>query len=436
MTQGTKLKMLLAFRVANFKSIREVQTVSMTGTSLTGPHEPKPVEFAGGENGILPCAIIYGANASGKSNILSALSRMRKIVLNSQADAIVGKKLKFTPFLLGGGSEGNPTLLEVSFVRGSVRYDYGFEYDSERIAAEWLFAYPEGRRRKLFERRGLEMEFGASLRGVKKVLTSLLKEEALFLSLSLQDENSELRDVGEFFREVSIIEEISVPSPQINAVLTHGDLDARSIDFLEALGTGVCTYKIESKETDDEQLGLLGAVFKAIASQQNKEFTGSELELFKKQNEIQLGHRSNSDEVVYFTVDLESAGTRRLLLVLNSVFTALDRGTVMVIDEIDASLHTRAVESLIRLFLDPSLNRKGAQLVASTHDTNMLGSEILRRDEVWFSSKSSNGASIYYSLAEVQVRKDELFEKSYLSGRYGAIPPRPFLRSFERERKV
>jgi AAA15 family ATPase/GTPase len=132
---------------------------------------------------------------------------------------------------------------------------------------------------------------------------------------------------------------------------------------------------------------------------------------------------SATDDVVYFGGESESAGTRRLLLLLNGVFKVLDNGNAAMIDEIDASLHTHAVEAIVRLFLDPAVNRNGAQLIATTHDTNLLDPDTLRRDKIWFSEKDMHGASQYFSLAEVKRRKHEVFERSYLQGRYGAVPP-------------
>lgn len=425
--------MLLAFRVSNYRSIKDPQTLTMAGTSLSGPHRAFDIEYPGSDCGVLPCAVIYGANASGKSNLISALSKMRHIVLTSQADALIGRSLKSTPFLLDKEWAERPTTFEASFLIEGTRFDYGFDYDSRRVVAEWLFSYPEGRKRKLFERDGVDIDFGSSLKGLKRVFETLIKENALFVSLAMQDEASELKKVGDFFQSIFFVNDISVPSPQVNAMFGEKELDRRTISFLDSLGTGVCDYRFEAVDAEEDQVDFINTVMRAFASYKKIELSSEDFESMKKQNEVLLGHRTKADDMVYFQTDMESAGTRRLLVLLNGLFDALDNGNLIVVDEIDASLHTGAVESLIRLFLNDELNSRGAQLIATTHDTNMLNSEILRRDEIWFSSKSIDGSSRYYSLAEIQVRKDEAFEKSYLTGRYGAVPPKPFLSSLSRK---
>lgn len=411
--------MLLAFSVTNFKSIKETQTISMAGTSLAGPHAATHVDYPGQGAGVLPCAIIYGANASGKSNLLDAIFRMRQMVRLSQSDSQIGKKLQALPFLLDASCLEQPTTFEVSFLRELVRFDYGFTFTEERICQEWLYSYPEGRRRKLFERDGMKLDFGTGMRGAKKILESFLNEKALFLSVATQNRNSELSVVKDFFENIFAINHISVASETLAQSFLKEDVDGRTIKFLEAIGTGVCEYKMDVSEFSDEQKTVFSALGEFFA---NLKIPTPDIELLQNNYEVKLGHRSVANDVVYFGGEAESAGTRRLLLLLNGVFKVLDNGDIAMIDEIDASLHTHAVEAIVQLFLNPNINTKGAQLIATTHDTNLMNPEILRRDEIWFSEKDMQGASQYFSLAEVKRRKLEVFEKSYLQGRYGAVP--------------
>ncbi|WP_375258557.1 ATP/GTP-binding protein [Citreimonas sp.] len=414
--------MLLDFRVRNYKSIDEEQTLSMVGTSLKGPHAAIHADYPGGGAGVLPCAVIYGANASGKSNLLEALVRMSGLVELSHYDSRHAKTLKANPFRLGEKSTSEPTLLEVSFLSSGTRYDYGFEYTEDKICSEWLYNFPEGRRRKLFERQELSVSFGGALKGEKKLLQSLLKERTLFVSLSEMVEQEDLAKVVEFFQNIFASNHIFVQAASLGRHFSEREIDKRAILFLEKLGTGVCDYKFEVSDLTLEQRKLGTELMRLIASYREEELSEEDLEFDKEQYEVKLGHRALGEDLVYFGVDAESAGTRRLLLLMGRIFQVLDRGGIAVIDEIDASLHTFAVEAIIRLFADGDVNKHGAQLIATTHDTNLLNPDFLRRDEIWFVEKSPGGQSEYFSLAEIKRRKSEVFERSYLQGRYGAVP--------------
>jgi hypothetical protein len=266
----------------------------------------------------------------------------------------------------------------------------------------------------------MRLDFGPGMRGAKKILESFLDEKALFLTVATQNKNSALSIVRGFFENIFAINHISVASQILNQSFSKEEVDERSIRFLEAIGTGICEFRLDVSEYSEEQKNIVRELGHFFVT--NLKIPEAHLELDQKNYEVKLGHMSATDDVVYFGGESESAGTRRLLLLLNGVFKVLDNGNVAMIDEIDASLHTHAVEAIVRLFLDPAVNRNGAQLIATTHDTNLLDPDTLRRDEIWFSEKDMHGASQYFSLAEVKRRKHEVFEKSYLQGRYGAVP--------------
>lgn len=422
--------MLLSFSVTNFKSIKETQTLSMVGTPLRGPHQARDVNFPGGSNGVLPCALIYGANASGKSNLLDAFVRMQRLVLGSHSEAVGSRKLKFNPFLLDDYSEGEPTIFEISFLRDGVRYDYGFSFNDRGFKEESLYSYPEGRRRKLFERVGDELSFGPGMKGAKRVLAGFLRERSLFLSVATQNEHEELSAVSSFFIDIFSLNEISVASDFINYSFSDGQVDARVIKFLDLIGTGVCDYKVISSDMDEIKRRFIGDFVKLMATYADEDESFIDEKIEDKDYEVHLGHKNSALELSFFSSANESAGTRRLLLMMSAIFRVLDEGDIAVIDEIDASLHTYAVEAIVSLFTSPELNKNGAQIIATTHDTNLLNQEKMRRDEIWFCEKDKGGASEYFSLAEVKSRRGEAFEKAYLQGRYGAMPSRFSERDF------
>lgn len=416
--------MLLTLSVTNFKSIRNTETLSLVGSSLDGPHEPFDVVYPGGQHGVLPCAVIYGANASGKSNMLDAFMHLRSLVLNSHLSSKRSKGLRYQPFMLDPESTKNDTELEVSFIQGGIRYDYGLSHDAESIKTEWLYSYPEGRRRKLFEREGLVVDFGSGMKGAKKVLSSFLNETSLFLSVATQNSHQNLSAVSGFFVDIFSFNRISVASGVINRSFSDGEVDPRAIHFLEGVGSGVCDFRVDATDMSEDQKKVIEDLFKVIASHQGLDSSDDAPELSDKEYEVRLGHRSGFGPPVFFQGNQESAGTRRLLYMMNYIFEVLDKGDIAIIDEIDASLHTFAVEAILTLFLDERINKNGAQIIATTHDTNLLDPSRLRRDEIWFVEKNVEGSSEYFSLSEINARKEEAVEKAYLQGRYGATPPK------------
>lgn len=407
--------MLLTFSVTNYKSIKQTQTLSMVAGALRGPHAPIDATFPGGDYGILPSAIIYGANASGKSNVLDALVSMRSIVSSSQSP------VRHRPFLLDEQSNELPTTFEAVFLVNSVRYDFGFSFTEDNIHHEYLYSYPEGRRRKLYDRRDLNIEFGPALKGPKKALAGFLREDALFLSIAAENKHEELLAISSFFSSIYAYNKISVATGLLNAVFKENEIDKRTIYFMNAIGTGVTSYKQEPVEISDDMIGFMKDLHEVVSRHRGEE---DNIEGFDPGDhvEIKLGHKSFNGDTRYFGSDQESAGTRRILLLLNGLLDCLDHGKIALVDELDASLHSIAVAAVISLFLDKGINKYGAQIIATTHDTNLLNPKNLRRDEIWFSEKNISGDSEYFSLAEVKSRRGESFEKAYLQGRYGAIP--------------
>jgi AAA15 family ATPase/GTPase len=415
--------MLLTFSATNYRSIKETQTLSMVGTALKGAHPTIQVDAPGVSHGVLPCAVIYGANASGKSNLLSAFSSLRRMVLRSHSSELGTSNIGQFPFLLDKEFADKPTQFEISFLVQKVRYDFSVKFDNNNILEESLFSFPEGRRRKLYERASGEVTFGPEMKGAKKSLVEFMKESSLFISTATQNKHPELFQVSSFFNEVFLSTRVSVESSLLNNAFGKNEIDIRVIKFLEALGTGVVSYRQIASDTPAELFQILKDFMVVVQKHADPEGKLALPPPDEKKFEIQLAHFAKDGSEKFFSGELESAGTRRLLILMNEIFKVLDNGDIAIVDELDASLHSLAVEAIIKLFADAEFNKTGAQLIATTHDTNLLNPNILRRDEIWFVEKQGDGSSSYYSLAEIVNRKGEIFEKSYLQGRYGALPP-------------
>jgi hypothetical protein len=410
--------MLLRFRVANHLSLRDEQELSLIAGSQKDQGTGSatfPLDNVPGLKGhrALPAAVIYGANASGKSNVVAALRYMREAVLRSQRAWAPDSGVRHEPFLLNADHANRPSLFEVDMVIDGVRYQYGFETHGNVFKAEWLYAYPQGKAARLFERKYQKFIFGKNLKGEKATISKLTRENSLFLSAATQNGDPFLKKISRYFSDIDGIEGIDISAGHVNQYFNEfGKIDPRILAFLSNIDAGITDYVMDEIRLTEEQKEELYAPFKA-------EYRPEVPEKFL---DLRLVHAGADSVTRPLPLDSESSGTRRLLVLLYLIFQSLDEGTPFVLDEIDSSFHTLAVEHIISLFASKETNPYGAQLVATTHDTNLLRSVYLRRDEIWFTEKDKTGATDLYPLTDYSPRRSENLEKGYLLGRYGAIP--------------
>ena len=404
--------MLLRFHL----SIRESQELSFAASSLQDRRDGLIDCKAVSSRPVLPAIVIYGANASGKSNILNAIATMKKLVLWSHIKGEPGEGIPRNAFKLDPACLPAPSKFEIDFIIDDVRHHYGFEATDKVFTGEWLYTYPLSQPRKLFERNKSTFSFGRELKGQNKSIAGLTRPNSLFLSAAAQNGHKQLSKIYKYF------DSISISGANASARVVRDEFDSRVIEFLTSIDTGVTGYREKKIEIPEEAHAIrkeLKAVFEKLS--------GDPIRIKPEEEEgkyiaIELAHSNRKGEPVYFDLDSESAGTRRLLIVLSLVFQALDEGLPLCIDEIDASLHTIASEAVLKLFCLPAINRKGAQLIATTHDTNLMSSKMLRRDQLWFAEKTSEGATELYPLTEIRTRKSDNIESGYLQGRFGALP--------------
>ena len=415
--------MLLRFGVSNHLSIREPQELSFAASSLKDRKEGL-IDCAAVNGSIVPAIVIYGANASGKSNLVAAMQTMLSMVLWSHAKGKPDGGVPRLPFKLDPDSSRTPSRFDIDFVIDRVRHHYGFEASDTAFVSEWLYVFPRSHRRTLFERVDNEFSFGRSLRGPNKIIASLTRPNSLFLSAAAQNDHEQLSKVYEYFGSMQGFREIVVPGAMASAQLAEQEVDGRVIDFvidfLEKVGTGIIGYRRRETELSEKEQ-VFGREMMALISKLVDTSLGSET-VKSKRVSIEFAHRGRDGKKVYLELERESAGTRRLLIVLALAFRALNQGVPLFIDELDASLHTLACEEVLRLFCSRKNNPDGAQLVATTHDTNLMNSPVLRRDQLWFIQKDAEGATELYPLTDIRTRTGDNFEKGYLQGRYGAVP--------------
>lgn len=413
--------MLIRFSVENHLSIKGRQEISLVASSL----QDQGADLIDvNDIKLVPAALLYGANASGKSNFISALTFLRGAVESSHARVSPKSAVPCSPFRLDKKSKSLPTTIDVDFFLDGTRFHYGFVAVSEGFLQEWLYAFPLGKRQVWFYRDSKKgpIQFGKSLKGQLKTIEELTRANSLFLSAAAQNAHRQLTPIFEYLSTFSIDSRIENRSPSAVATFSDGSIDERIIQFLRQADTGIVAHRFDEVESDTNTKGFMSdllGIMKKYAPE------GSELpaELEKIDiKEISLGHQTEKGEPEFFDLRFESAGTLRLLILLRPIFEALQRGGVVIIDELDASLHTYLTEAILRLFNSKETNPHGAQLVATTHDTNLLCSGCIRRDQIWFVEKDSGGASTLYPLTDIRTRATDNIEKGYLQGRFGAVP--------------
>lgn len=414
--------MIVQIRFKNFKSFRDEQVLSMVASSdKTMLEENTNLEPALGKQRLLRSAVIYGANASGKSNATEVFAFLRTFVSKS-ADKPVDADIPVEPFQLKKSTAKSPSEFEVIFVNHGVRYQYGFSADRKRIHSEWLIAYPKGLPQKWFERASKssdtkpEWYFGPQLKGEKERLASLTRPDVLFLAVAAKFNHVQLSSVHHWFRQhlraIQADDETHLlyTAEQLEKDDRYRQQIRRLLAFAD-LGIVDVSAKPSTTFPDEMPQEIRDLIVK----------TGGH---WSGAYDIQFRHRSKEadENEPTFPMEIESKGTQRLFCLSGLWINALHRGYTLAVDELGSSLHPILVKELVRMFHDRKLNSRDAQLIFNTHDTTLLDSTIFRRDQIWFAEKDNSGASHLYPLLDFSPRKAEALGKSYLRGRYGAVP--------------
>jgi AAA15 family ATPase/GTPase len=412
--------MLIEFRVSNFRSLRDEQVFSMVASkdrTLEGTHTATTGIKAAPK--LLRSAVVYGANAGGKSNLIKALQFMRGVVTESATVIQPGQQFNVQPFRLDGKSSDRPTEFEVTFLVDGVRYQYGFSMTSQRIVSEYLLVYKASKPQRWFERNfddetGKDgYEFGPGLRGPKNVWEGATRPNALFLSMAVQLNSEALRPVFDWFANNLVIFNDQAPlSPQVSIQkLRQAEGRKEICDFLTAADVSIADIAVVNRKLPDH-----AAHFDLVAG--HTEASSDETD----ERQLRFHHTTEHGSAV-FEIGDESSGTRNLLFLSGPVLDILDRGLTLVIDELDTSLHTLLVRELVNLFHRVERNQDSGQIIFTTHDTSLLDAPALfRRDQVWFVEKDRSQASSLVALSEFSPRKNEALERGYLMGRYGGVP--------------
>lgn len=420
--------MLIEFSCKNNRSFQEQQTLSMvksTGLNSTKDrHLDKTNTFqpnAPSTPALLRTAALYGANASGKSNLIKAMQTMRKIVLlDSQSS---GDTLPVEPFLFDSITRQEPTEFEVIFVANHVRYQYGFAATTERVVEEWLYSFPKGRERHLLgrvydeEKEQYQWHINASLSGKKATWKETTRANELFLSNAVRLNSKELEIIVQWFNNdlISVTEDekrTKYFNKNATALFCMSDeLKPMVLNLMKMVDASVLDIHvyIDGQLQDGKHIA-------------KKDHLKQSLSYFylSEQTDVRFVYKAN-DSIVELDFEQLSEGTCKVFQLVFYWLLALSSGKVVIIDEIHNHLHPLLVRFLIDLFHSKS-NIANGQLVFTTHETSVLNQQLFRRDQIWFIEKNKAQQSILYPLTDFNVRDRDNLERDYLEGRYGALP--------------
>ena len=415
--------MLIQFNFKNFKSFRDEAALDMSATKIT-EHEDHVVDIANDK--LLKVAAIYGANASGKSNIYEAFDYMTYYVSESFkfGDENKGyrksekKYIEVTPFLFDNNSRNGETSFEVFYVDNlentGKTYQYGFVLKGREVVEEWLYSKAKTARNKyrtiFYRKTGEELEInGIPKRQIENIKASLNKE-SLIVSLGAKLRIEKMKKVRDWFLKNEVI---SFGNPVENLVRSYGlpkgfvdekKVQENMVNYFAAFDESINDFEVEEIESEDEK-------------EVDKSYT------------INTVHKKlGGDGIASIPLSQESSGTLKMFALYPSIKEVLDNGGTLFVDELNARLHPLLVRNIILTFLSKEINTMNAQLIFTTHDIWQFSNDLLRRDEIWMVNKNNDGISELYSLADFKdedgnkVRRDEDLAKKYMLGNYGAIP--------------
>lgn len=421
--------MIIEFTVGNFLSFKDKKTLSLEATNIT---EYKESTIKRSNYKLLKSVVLYGANSSGKSNLIKAMSVMRNIVLTSIEKTSISKN-KVIPFLLSSKTDTQPSFFEVVFLINDTRFRYGFELDATAVHGEWLFKLVNKKEIPLFIREdngiGLSEYFEEG-----NGLEAKTRANALFLSVADQFNGKVSGEIIRWFNDWATISGLRHDNYRgiTLSLLEKKKSKEKLLSFFKDLDLGFQELKLKKEKfqrsflpqdlpseiLDDIVSDLEGKTIARISTSHNR--------FDEKGNHIGIRDFDLKDQ--------ESSGTNKVIDISGPIFDTLLNGGILVVDELDAKLHPLMTAAITNLFNSPEYNLHNAQLIFATHDTNLLSYGKFRRDQIYFLEKDKFEATDLYSLIEykeagTKIRKDRSFEKDYINGRYGAIP---FIGDFEK----
>jgi len=422
--------MLLEFSVKNYKIFKDKATISLiaSNSDSTTREEENIVSIEKFGLRILKSAVIFGANASGKTKLMEAFLFWRTFIINSSKESQKGESINIEPFRLNVETIKEPTEFETIFLHKEILYRYGFELNNNKIIAEWLYYKPNTKEIELFYRDNNKVKTHGRIfvKGKKIVEEGLLRDNALLLSVAAQFNENKAIEVLEWVDGLKVVSGFNYDDYKGFTVnkTNSPQYKKKILELLKSADFGIENISLKKLDINKLPKNTPKEVREFLIKQikeENKEIFSDILTAHKIYdiNKIAV-------DVINFSLEIEeSLGTQKFFSLVGPIIDVLEKGYTLVVDELDSQLHPNLVCKIISMFNSTEFNRKGAQLIFNTHDTNLLASKLFRRDQIWFTEKNRYGEAKLYSLADFkssEVRKDEAYEPNYIRGKYGGVP--------------
>jgi energy-coupling factor transporter ATP-binding protein EcfA2 len=423
--------MLISFAVTNVRSIKERLELSLIAAPrerclpelLVPEHETESLGVR-----VLRTALLYGANASGKSNLLKALLILRQMVVFSATAFRPDQQTGAIPFLFDQESRTKPSVFELSFLLDGIRHDYRVVMDHAVVSEEELIIYPHRRPQRLFLRSRqadgkYELTPGSSWKGGKDLLEKT-RPNALLLSVAAQFNHAQLSPIYQWFVKRIHYWDLSSADAHMfqiaqTAMLVHQHPAAKAAVERFLAQADLSITGVKTRAVRPEEIGIPAGQDLMADAMRGKAAAGQVID-------TRFMHRlEGTGETVDLPLSEESVGTQRFFGLVGQLQQIIETGACIAIDEIDASLHPLLVHAIVRMLHDPEVNRNGAQAIITTHDTTLLNQEMVRRDQVWFTEKDKGQGTRLVPLTDFSPKQGEALQRGYLGGRYGGIPVLP-----------
>lgn len=423
--------MLIEFKFGNYRSFRDEAILSMEATGL-GRLKSSLISY--NSLNLLPAVAIYGKNGGGKSNVIRAFWLAVQFIKNAQRTQHEDAEIPVRPFLLNDYSKDAPTFFEFTYVLDNVKYIYGFSATKEKVFSEYLYHSPKGQKAMVFARTNQEFTFTEE-KAKRKLISEVVAPNQLFFSVACTMNDAACVSAMKWFREYIFFSRDYTDIPkQLLSYSNDKNMLAAISDYAKAADLGIEKMDFEFKDAEIDNLetvidmpenmkSALSAFMQALKENSNS----SEISLQKSEVKATSYHKGvNKDgEKLSFALGLadESDGTRKLMSIAPAIESVLNKGGLVLVDELEKELHPMLVNYIVAKFQSKNANPNAAQIVFTTHNTELLNMELLRKDQLYFADKSrKDGASELYSISDFSTKTADNIRKGYLAGKYGATP--------------
>lgn len=425
--------MLIEFRFKNYRSFRDEAVLSMAATGL-GSFKKSLIPWSSTTK-LLPAIAIYGKNGGGKSNVIRAFWLAVQFIRNAQRTQHESSTIPVNPFALNDYSKDEPTSFDFEYTINGIKYWYGFSATREKIIAEYLYHAPKKQRALIFNRTGQAFSFTEDP-SKRKMIGEMVAENQLFFSVACTMNDAPCIAAMRWFRDQIFFSRdySDIPKQLLEYSEDKNMLKAIS-DYAKAADLGIqdMQFEFDSKELRDDTalpsnlpVGIKAALVQFMHALSENSVAGeARLKMGAVSAKASHQGKKRDGQTASYLLELsdESDGTRKLMALAPAIESALQTGGILLVDELERELHPMLMNYIIAKFQSSTSNPHGAQIVFTTHNTELMNLELLRKDQLYFADKrDKDGASELYSISEFSTRTTENIRKGYLVGKYGATP--------------